>query len=64
MNLLNWLTSIEYNSKVGFKMINRYKLTTEHGVSRIVYGKDVATVKNDFKLTIPGVELIRIQFYG
>ncbi len=45
-------------------MINIYRLTTEHGVTRIMYAMDVATVKNDFKLVMPGVELSRIQFYG
>ena len=45
-------------------MINRYRVTTEHGVTRIMYARDVATVKNDFKLIMPGVELNRIQFYG
>ncbi len=45
-------------------MENRYRVTTEHGVSKIVYAKDVATVKNDFKLIMPGVELSKIQFYG
>ena len=45
-------------------MINRYRVTTEHGVTSIMYAMDVATVKNDFKLIMPGVELTRIQFYG
>ncbi len=45
-------------------MINRYRVTTEHGVSKIVYAKDIETVKNDFGLIMPGVELTRIQFYG
>ncbi len=45
-------------------MKNKYKVTTEHGVSKIVYAKDIETVKNDFKLIMPGVELTRIQYYG
>ncbi len=45
-------------------MMKRYRVTTEHGVTRFVYAEDVATVKSDFKLIMPGVELNRIQFYG
>ena len=45
-------------------MINRYRVTTEHGVTHIMYAKDVATVKNDLKLIMPGVKLTRIQFFG
>ncbi len=45
-------------------MENKYIVTTEHGVTRIMYAKDVATVKNEFKLIMPGVGLSRIQFYG
>jgi len=44
--------------------MKRYKLTTEHGVSKIVYAKDAETAKNDFNLIVPGVKLTKIQFYG
>jgi len=41
--------------------IKRYKVVTEHGASQTVYAHNMAEVRADFKISMPGVKLKRIM---
>ena len=43
--------------------MNQYKLTTEHGVSQLVWAADMKTARADFEATLPGIKLSRIQLW-
>lgn len=41
--------------------MNKYKITTIDGVSRMVYGHDLLTVAKEARMIMPGVKLTHVQ---